>query len=105
MMEEILMPEENVDEKVPIFRNLETISIGYMEKLTKIWPQRINRDSFCGLSMLSIDSCDALVTIFPSNTVGKFQNLEKLRVMFCESVEQVFDLQCIDIETETGHGS
>ncbi|KAJ7979760.1 Disease resistance protein [Quillaja saponaria] len=98
MMEEILMPEENVDEKVPIFPNLKTISIVSMKKLTKIWPQRINPDSFCSLKMLTIRVCHSLVTIFPSETVGTFQRLEKLRVIYCDSVEQVFDLKCIDMK-------
>ncbi|KAJ7964076.1 Disease resistance protein [Quillaja saponaria] len=90
------------DQKV-LFPKLETLEITSLKRLTKIWHQQelIPPKSFRNLKKLTIDSCEKLVTIFPSHMpIKEFQTLQTLSIRDCGSLEEIFDLQGDSNDTE-----
>ncbi|XP_075649596.1 disease resistance protein At4g27190-like [Castanea sativa] len=78
-------------EKVP-FSNLEDICISDKDNLKMLWHNyQLIPDSFCKLKKLGIARCKNLMNIFPPNMLRRLQNLEKLEIRDCNSVEEVFD--------------
>ncbi|KAK7395756.1 hypothetical protein VNO78_16323 [Psophocarpus tetragonolobus] len=63
-----------------------------MKILRNIWKSEPSSDSFSKLDTIIIEECDKLVNIFPSNNKGIFQNLCKLRVTNCRSIQFIFKI-------------
>ncbi|KAH9735575.1 Disease resistance protein [Citrus sinensis] len=82
------------DEKValPILRQLTIIC---MDNL-KIWQEKLTLDSFCNLYYLRIENCNKLSNIFPWSMLERLQNLDDLRVVCCDSVQEIFELRALN---------
>lgn len=68
--------------------------------MTEIWHRQLPPGSFSRLRVLTVFSCDSLLTIFSSNLPQRLHNLEILSVEWCESVEEVCELEGIAINDE-----
>ncbi|KAJ7954371.1 Disease resistance protein, partial [Quillaja saponaria] len=71
-----------------LFPNLERLNLSSMKRT--IWDHQISPNFFPKLKSLEVTNCQKLVTIFPSDLVSNFQNLETLKVKKCISVEKIF---------------
>ncbi|KAG5059759.1 hypothetical protein JHK87_000788 [Glycine soja] len=93
MMEDIFLPEDarNID----VFPKLKKMEMVFMEKLNTIWQPHIGLHSFHNLDSLIIRQCDKLVTIFPSYMEQRFQSLQRLIIIDCKLVENIFDFENI----------
>ncbi|KAL4379812.1 hypothetical protein GQ457_02G035660 [Hibiscus cannabinus] len=80
-----------IDNKVA-FPSLEEMSISYLRRLKMLWQNPLPPNSFSKLQQLTVEGCDELLSIFPSNMLSKFQGLQTLRVKTCASLEQVFEI-------------
>ncbi|KAJ6434493.1 hypothetical protein OIU84_018081 [Salix udensis] len=88
------------DEKVA-FSNIEILRILGMDNLNMIWHTEFHSDSFCKLKALWVEKGNKLMNIFPPNMLRRFQNLERLMVGHCASLEEVFDLRSLMNEKES----
>ncbi|KAI4354257.1 hypothetical protein L6164_003138 [Bauhinia variegata] len=70
--------------------NLETLTIKCADKLNKLWDQQFDRLSFHNLKTLSLRFCHGISKLLPFNVL---ENLEKLEVSCCNSLEVIFDLE------------
>ncbi|TYH47091.1 hypothetical protein ES332_D11G387200v1 [Gossypium tomentosum] len=82
------------------FPNLEKIIISHLRNAKRIWFDQLHTNSFSMLKELTVKECDALLNIFSPFLLGLFQRLEKLIVIDCASLEQVFQLQVQDLDIE-----
>lgn len=76
------------DEKVGL-PSLERLTISRMRKLKKIWQEQLTSDSFCKLNYLGILYCHKLLNIFHWNMLERLQKLEDLRILYCNSVQEI----------------
>ncbi|KAK2368435.1 putative disease resistance protein [Trifolium repens] len=81
-----------------VFPNLETLEISHMEHLKSLWHNQLAPNSFYKLKQLKIQSCNKLSIVFPSYVLDKLQNLEKLTVTDCPTLEVVFETQSLQVE-------
>ncbi|XP_031274592.1 uncharacterized protein LOC116133068 isoform X2 [Pistacia vera] len=79
------------DKKVR-FPSLEMFLISHADELVKIWDDQVSLDSFCKLNHVGVCFCKRLVSVFPSNMLGRHQKLEFLVVQNCDSVEEIFEV-------------
>ncbi|GKV40195.1 hypothetical protein SLEP1_g47863 [Rubroshorea leprosula] len=87
------MSEALFDEKIA-FPKLERLSISHFNNSMMIW-KKLGENSFCNLKSLRVTYCQNLSFIFPSNNdlLRKLlKSLEKLEIIGCSSVEEVFEL-------------
>ncbi|MFQ6670385.1 hypothetical protein Gotur_035328, partial [Gossypium turneri] len=82
------------------FPNLEKITISHLRKAKGIWHGKLHKNSFSMLKELTVKECDVLLNIFPPFLSGVFQRLEKLIVIDCTSLEEVFQFQVQGLDTE-----
>ncbi|OWM85504.1 hypothetical protein CDL15_Pgr019128 [Punica granatum] len=76
------------------FPRLEELSITGMKNLGTIWRSQITEGyCFSKLKEITVEGCDALVTIFPPNTVRALRKLEKLHVISCPSLRVIYHMQ------------
>ncbi|KAB2006669.1 hypothetical protein ES319_D11G363100v1 [Gossypium barbadense] len=75
------------------FPNLEKIKITHLKNAKRIWHSKLHTNSFSMLKELTVKECDVLLNIFPPFLLGVFQRLEKLIVIDCASLEEVFQFQ------------
>ncbi|KAB2059885.1 hypothetical protein ES319_A11G338300v1 [Gossypium barbadense] len=83
-----------------VFPNLEKITISHLKNAKRIWHDQLHTNSFSMLKELTVKECDALLNIFSLFLLGFFQRLEKLIVIDCASLEQVFQLQVQNLNIE-----
>ncbi|KAJ0099955.1 hypothetical protein Patl1_21927 [Pistacia atlantica] len=79
------------DEKVR-FPSLERLQISHADELVNIWDDQVSLDSFCKIKNVFVYFCKRLVSVFPSNMLGRHQKLEYLEVQNCDSVEEIFQV-------------
>ncbi|TYG47943.1 hypothetical protein ES288_D11G383100v1 [Gossypium darwinii] len=82
------------------FPNLEKITISHLRNAKRIWHNKLHKNSFSMLKELTVKECDLLFNIFPPFLLGVFQRLEKLIVIDCASLEEVFQFQVQGLDTE-----
>ncbi|TXG75695.1 hypothetical protein E1A91_1Z023000v1 [Gossypium mustelinum] len=75
------------------FPNIEKITISHLRKAKRIWYNQLHTNSFSMLKELTVKKCDVLLNIFPPFLLAPFRRLEKLIVIDCASLEEVFQLQ------------
>ncbi|GKV27868.1 hypothetical protein SLEP1_g36988 [Rubroshorea leprosula] len=75
------------------FPKLERLIIEHVKSLNKIWNDQLEVNSFCQLTLMSIVSCEKLMTIFPFSMVERLQRLDKLRIWNCDSLEEILESQ------------
>ena len=71
------------------FPSLETLTIMHMENLKIIWHDQLVEDSFFKLQSLFVEYCENLVNIFESNMLTRFQSLERLKVAYYGSLQEL----------------
>ncbi|KAK8508866.1 hypothetical protein V6N12_034968 [Hibiscus sabdariffa] len=74
------------------FPSLEVMRISYLGNIKMIWENPLPPNPFPKLQRLSVEGCDELLTIFPSNMLSKLQGLQSLTVQTCGSLEQIFEI-------------
>ncbi|XP_044475727.1 disease resistance protein SUMM2-like [Mangifera indica] len=85
------------------FHNLEFLQIIGNPNLVEICHGEPSIQSFNKLKNLTVDGCDGLLNIVPSNLLWNFQSLEYLRVTHCNSMAYIFDCKeakVVDGETK-----
>ncbi|KAL5741070.1 hypothetical protein ACOSQ2_030250 [Xanthoceras sorbifolium] len=78
------------DEKVRL-PNLKSLTIYKMDSVRKILHHQHDPDSFWKLYGVSVLDCHSLLNVFPSNMLGKLQQLDILEVSNCKSMEMIFE--------------
>ncbi|XP_039685413.1 uncharacterized protein [Medicago truncatula] len=88
IMEEIIAKTErnNAGKKVN-FLKLEKIILKDMDSLKTIWHYQFETSK-----MLEVNNCKKIVVVFPSSMQTTYNELEKLEVTNCDSVEEIFEL-------------
>ncbi|XP_034708024.1 uncharacterized protein LOC117931212 isoform X2 [Vitis riparia] len=86
------------DQKIA-FPRLEDLDLSNLDNVEKIWhnPEFI-ADSFGNLKRLSVRSCQKLQNVIPSNVLKRLPSLQILKIVDCNSLEEVFDLESIGSE-------
>ena len=64
-----------------------------MDKLREIWHHQLTSDSFRKLDSFGVHNCHNLLTVFPSNMLGRLQKLDELWLTNCSSLDEIFELQ------------
>ncbi|KAL3750222.1 hypothetical protein ACJRO7_011243 [Eucalyptus globulus] len=76
------------------FPALESMKILHMDNMEKIWLDDLDSNAFGKLKTLVVEHCEKLLSIFSSyNMLTRFQNLEKITVTDCGSLEVAFQVQ------------
>ncbi|KAI7744911.1 hypothetical protein M8C21_016651, partial [Ambrosia artemisiifolia] len=94
--------------KEVVIPKLEKLEIDGMEKLKQIWPCQIptvEKNNVSMLRIISIRSCDSLTNIFPDNPLPMLNNLEELTVVWCGSIEVIFNIDFENVSEMEGHVS
>ncbi len=63
-----------------------------------IWHNQRFSDSFRKLERMMVGHCDNLTNIVPHNMLGRLQNLQELKISWCGSVEEVFEIQGTNVK-------
>ncbi|KAI3785387.1 hypothetical protein L1987_44505 [Smallanthus sonchifolius] len=82
------------------FPSLEELTLRELHSVNEIWPHQFSTANFRSLRILIIFGCDKLVLVFPSYIQKMLQNLEILSIEWCDSVEEVCELNELDIHNE-----
>ncbi|KAJ9682087.1 hypothetical protein PVL29_018124 [Vitis rotundifolia] len=84
------------DQKIA-FPRLEDLDLSNLDNVEKIWHNHeFIADSFGNLKRLSVRSCQKLRNVIPSNMLKRLPSLQILKIVDCNSLEEVFDLEAID---------
>ena len=81
--------------------SLEELDISNLDNLEKIWHNDFIADSFGRLKILSIESCQKLQNVIPCKMMKRLSSLQILKIVACDSVEEVFDLEAINNSEES----
>lgn len=65
-----------------------------MHNLIKIWDEQLILNSFSKLKNLTVQDCRKLLIFFPPIMHGRLQGLQALTVVRCDSLEEIFEVQC-----------
>ncbi|XP_048136676.1 uncharacterized protein LOC115734375 [Rhodamnia argentea] len=95
----------NSDKPLPIFFNekvlfpsLEELKLSSICKLKRIWHNQLHGQSFGKLASLTIELCENLSHVFPSNSTDWLCSLNKLKVVECPSLEELFEPVSLNAE-------
>ncbi|XP_048136679.1 uncharacterized protein LOC115734374 [Rhodamnia argentea] len=77
------------NEKV-LFPSLEELKLSSMCELRRIWHDQLHGQSFGKLASLTVELCENLSHLLPSNSMDWLQSLNKLKVVGCPSLEELF---------------
>ena len=58
-------------------------------KWRKMWLDKLSLDSFCQLNYVLICDCERLLSVFPFDMMEKLGELTALRILNCESLEEI----------------
>ncbi|XP_039163475.1 uncharacterized protein LOC104435251 [Eucalyptus grandis] len=78
------------NEKV-LFPSLEKLKLSSMCELKRIWHNQFNEQSFYKLTSLTLELCENLSHVFPSNSINRLQSLYEIKVIGCPSLEALFE--------------
>ncbi|KAI3745593.1 hypothetical protein L6452_07994 [Arctium lappa] len=78
--------------KEVLISQLKKLEIREMEKLTEIWPSDIEDIGLLELRVITVERCDSIVNLFPSNPMSLLHHLEELEVKYCNSIEVIFNI-------------
>ncbi|KAF8038993.1 hypothetical protein BT93_B1518 [Corymbia citriodora subsp. variegata] len=73
------------------FPSLEELELSSMCQLKRIWHNQLHGQSFCKLSSLTVELCENLSHVFPSNLMDRLQSLNKIEAVGCPSLEALFE--------------
>ena len=77
--------------------SLELLNISGLDNVKKIWHNHLPQDSFTKLKDVKVASCGQLLNIFPSGMLKRLQSLQFLKVVNCNSLEDVFGMERINV--------
>ncbi|KAA8516920.1 hypothetical protein F0562_017262 [Nyssa sinensis] len=84
-----------------ILRSMERLDVRGLNKLVQIVDnEQMQTDSFHKIRILEVDNCEKLINIASSDQIKVFNNLEKLEVRNCRTLEVVFDFQGLKVNQE-----
>ena len=78
--------------QVVAFPNLETLHLSQLGCLRLLCIGTLPRGSFRKLKALTVEYCGRLSTLFPANMLQMLQNLERVRISWCQEMQEVFQL-------------
>ncbi|XP_062025311.1 uncharacterized protein LOC133741431 [Rosa rugosa] len=73
----------------PVLRLLEVKGLG---NLKEIWNSRLSPNSFSELRRLTVEDCDKLLHLVPTQMRNRLQRLEYIWVKNCSSLEEIFEV-------------
>ncbi|KAL3750251.1 hypothetical protein ACJRO7_011272 [Eucalyptus globulus] len=73
------------------FPSLEELKLSSMCQLKRIWHNQLHEQSFCKLASLTIELCENLSHVFPSNSMDMLPSLSKIKAIGCPSLEALFE--------------
>ncbi|EOY09934.1 Phosphoprotein phosphatase [Theobroma cacao] len=82
------------NEKV-VFPGLKTLTIKAMRSCRRIWQDQLTVNSFCKLNNIWVEGCGALLNTFPFNMMERLEELNKLQIVNCDSLEEIFEPQAL----------
>lgn len=86
--------------QVVAFPNLETLHLTQLSCLRVVCIGILPRGSFRKLRALTVEHCDRLSTLFPADLLQMLQNVERVRISWCQEMQEVFQLGGILIGEE-----
>ncbi|XP_039691005.1 disease resistance protein At4g27190 [Medicago truncatula] len=96
IMEDIITKEDrNNAVKEVHFLKLEKIVLKDMDSLKTIWHRQFETSK-----MLEVNNCKKIVVVFPSSMQNTYNELEKLEVRNCDFVEEIFELNLNENNSE-----
>ncbi|KAJ9542209.1 LOW QUALITY PROTEIN: hypothetical protein OSB04_028715 [Centaurea solstitialis] len=75
-----------------VIPQLKKMTLFKMENLKEIWPSNNGEVRLSLLKEIDVKFCDCLVNLFPSNPMSLLHHLEALTVMYCGSVDVLFNI-------------
>ncbi|GKV26343.1 hypothetical protein SLEP1_g35668 [Rubroshorea leprosula] len=75
------------------FPRLKHLVLKDMESLNLIWDNQLDAESFHKLDQLLVESYEKLSNTFSVIMLGRLQNLDKLKIENCVSLEKIFEPQ------------
>lgn len=82
------------------FPSLEELTLRELHSVSEIWPRQFSAANFRSLRILIVFGCDTLFLVFPSYMQKMLQNLEILSIEWCDSVQEVCELNNKDDDAE-----
>ncbi|KAL8230995.1 hypothetical protein R6Q57_000773 [Mikania cordata] len=82
------------------FLSLEELTLRELHSVNEIWPRQFSTANFHSLRILIIFGCETLALVFPEYIQKMLQNLEILSIEWCDSVEEVCEIDKLDIHEE-----
>ncbi|XP_062021873.1 uncharacterized protein LOC133738359 [Rosa rugosa] len=79
------------DPKV-VFPVLEYLTISRLGNWKEIWNSRLSPNSFSELRELTVEDCDKLLHLVPTQMQNRLQRLESIGVFNCSSLEEIFEV-------------
>lgn len=76
-----------------VFPSLESLVISRMDALETLWDNEATLGSFSKLKKVDIRHCKKLVTVFPNYMLNRLTNLERLNVIDCSSLAEIFQVK------------
>ncbi|KAM5562893.1 hypothetical protein ABKV19_017860 [Rosa sericea] len=73
----------------PVLRDLNIQGLG---NLKEIWNNQLSPNSFSELRTLTVENCDKLLHLGPTQMQNRLQRLETIRVKNCSSLEEIFEV-------------
>ncbi|KAA8516925.1 hypothetical protein F0562_017257 [Nyssa sinensis] len=84
-----------------ILRSMERLDVRGLNNLVQIvGNEQMQTDSFHKIRILEVDHCEKLINIASSDQIQMFNNLEKLEVSNCRTLEVVFDFKGLKVNQE-----
>ncbi|XP_050213563.2 uncharacterized protein LOC130014652 [Mercurialis annua] len=83
------------------FPKLETLGLVDIKNLENIWHTELMPNSFSKLKVLVIHDCHKLLTVFPPHDLSRFHTLERLRIHYCDSLQEIFQFIESNAEEDT----
>ncbi|KAJ9562208.1 hypothetical protein OSB04_007368 [Centaurea solstitialis] len=77
------------------FPALEELTLRELHSVNEIWSRQLSAANFRSLRILIVFGCDNLLLVFPSYMQHMLQNLEILSIEWCDSVEELCELDIL----------
>ncbi|KAA8541065.1 hypothetical protein F0562_025028 [Nyssa sinensis] len=82
-------PTQHFFNKTVAFPSLEELYVKGMDELNNIWHTALQTESFSKLRVLVVESCGKLSSVGSLNLLQRLENLERLEISKCDSLEEV----------------
>ncbi|XP_022997552.1 disease resistance protein RPS2-like [Cucurbita maxima] len=86
-------PSKSILQNQNVFPSLESLVVSRMDALETLWDKEATSGSFSKLKKVDIRHCKKLETVFPNFMLNRLTNLERLNVIDCSSVVEIFEVK------------